>query len=297
MQDELNTLIMNQGPAGDAVHLRGVYYLGTLIEQMLTEFVDEEGLVPPASWHVASVDEQPFSVLQEKYQGQALWGILSFVEQPGGALILADEASAKSLVAAPANKPLSDDHLSLVDGSFQRLADAMAQAWSDVANLESQLGVFPEAPDITELQEIFMGLTAKTPMITTSFRVHVPSQPLARIVLAIPQPYLIPLASSLEAAAEMTYAQNQGESIDERIDYLGDVPTPVVVYLGRTTMTVAELHSLEEEDVIVLDQPFGAPLLVELGGGSAGGARILAKPGTTPDGLRKAVQVVRLGSD
>jgi len=71
------------------------------------------------------------------------------------------------------------------------------------------------------------------------------------------------------------------------------VPTPVVVYLGATTMTVAELQSLEEEDVILLDQEAAAPLVIELGGG----ARILGKPGTSLDGARRAVQIVRLGVD
>lgn len=137
-----------------------------------------------------------------------------------------------------------------------------------------------------------MGLSPGTPLVVTSFRVGVPGQPLAKLVLAIPQPYLIPLGQSLEAAAEMTYLNGKDDAIEERLDHLGDVPMPITVTLGSTQMALADLQNLEEEDVIMLDQPVGSPLLCEMGG-----ARIWVKPGTTPDGLRRAVLVVSLGSE
>lgn len=280
------------GSGGNSMQFRALYYLGSQMAQALTEFVDEEGTTPSATWTVTAVDLQPFSQLAERFARDSLWGIIQFTEQPGGAFLLLSTDAGKALIAAPPDKPLGDDQLALLDTVLNRVTEVYAQAWADIAVLEPQFCTFPEAPDIAELQEVFMGLSPATPLVCTAFRVNVPGQPLARLILAIPQPYLIPLAQSLEAAAEMTYLNGKDDAIEERLDHLGDVPVPVTVTLGSTQMALSDLQNLEEEDVIVLDQAVGSPLACDMGG-----ARIWVKPGTSQDGLRRAVQIVSLGSD
>lgn len=307
MSEDLNSLIMNQAPQGDAYLYRALYHLGSQMADAMRAFAQNEAdeddeedgggtgvELPAADWAVVSVETYPFATLQEKYGADAVWGILQFVDQPGGLFALIDHASAKSLIGLPANRRFTDEHLDTIDEVVRRLSLVFGEQWADIlSDTENQHGTFPEMPDLSELQEIFMGLVTSTPIAAITFRTTVPSQPLGRVMFAIPQPYLVPYADSLKVAADYTHVQTGGEDMDSRLHHLGDVPTPVVAYLGATSMTVAELQSLEEEDVIVLDQTATDPLVVELGGG----ARILAKPGTSPDGLRKAVQIVRLGAD
>lgn len=307
MSEDLNSLIMNQAPQGDAYLYRALYHLGAQMADAMRAFAqneaedeDEEGgggagiELPAADWAVVSVETLPFAALQEKYGTDAVWGILQFIDQPGGLFALIDHATAKTLIGLAANRRFTDEHLDTIDEVVRRLSVTFSEQWADIlSDTENQHGTFPEMPDLTELQEIFMGLVTSTAIAAITFRVTVPSAPLGRVVFAVPQPYLVPYADSLKVAADYTRVQTGGEDMDSRLHHLGDTPTPIVAYLGATSMTVAELQSLEEEDVIVLDQAATAPLVVELGGG----ARILAKPGTSPDGLRKAVQIVRLGAD
>lgn len=307
MSEELNSLIMNQAPQGDTYLYRALFHLGSQMADALRTYGqgeeddedDEDGgapsvSLPAADWSVVSVETVPFATLQEKYGRDALWGILQFTEQPGGMFVLFDHGVAKALTGVPANKRFGDEHLDLADEVVRRLSETFTQEWADIfSEADNQHGTFPEMPDLGELQEIFMGLATNTPMAVITYRVSVPSQPMGRVLFAIPQPYLVPYSDSLKVAAENTFVSTGGEDIDARLHHLGDSPTQVVAYLGATTMTVAELQGLEEEDVIVLDQGVTDPLLVQLGGG----ARLLAKPGTSQDGMRKAVQIVRLGVD
>ncbi len=280
------------GSGGNSTQFRALYYLSSQMAQALTEFVDEEGITPTATWTVTAVDLQPFSQVAERFAQDAVWGIIQFTEQPGGAFLLLSTDSGKSLIGTPQNRPLGDDQMAVLDTILNRVTEVYSQVWSDIAVLEPQFCTFPEAPDIAELQEVFMGLSPNTPLVCTAFRVNVPAQPLARVILGIPQPYLIPLSQSLEAAAEMTYLNGKDDAIEERLDHLGDVPVHIAVTLGSTAMALSDLQNLEEEDVIVLDQSVGTPLICDLGG-----ARIWVKPGTSLDGMRRAVQVVSLGSD
>lgn len=304
MSEELNSLIMNQAPQGDTYLYRALYHLGSLMADGLRGFSEseegggEEGApaiqLQAADYAVVSVETLSFTQIQEKYQNEAIWGILQFVDQPGGMFVLMDHETAKTLVGAPPNRRFSDEHLDQADEVVRRFSVAFTQSWADIfSDTENQHGTFPEMPDLGELQEIFMGLGANSAIAAVTFRISIPSQPLGRVMFAIPQPYLVPYADSLKVAAENTYLRNGGEDMDSRLHHLGEVPTSLVAYLGFTTMTVAELQGLEEDDVIVLEQEVASPLLIEIGGG----AKILGKPGTSTDGMRKAVQIVRLGAD
>lgn len=304
MSDDLNSLVMGQATQSDAYIYRALYHLGSMMADCLRAFgqeeddEDEEGGVvvrlPAADWTVIATETLAFGALQERFAQRSVWGILQFVEQPGGMFVMLDHSSAKALIGVSETRAFSDDMIDQVDEVVRRISVTFTEQWADIfSEGENQHGTFPEMPELGELQEVFMGLSANTPIGCTTFRVSVPSQPMARVMFAIPQPYLLPYTDSLKVAAENTYVETGGEDIDVRLDNLGDVPVPVRAYLGTTSMTVSELHGLEEEDVIVLDQRVADPLIVELGGGS----RILATPGTSPDGQRKAVQIVRLGAD
>lgn len=286
MSDELNLILQGQSGPGDTIYFRALYYLHSKIAEMLTELASEEDM-PVAAWSVNAVDQLPFSTLAEKYQSNAVWGIVDFAEQPGGAFLLGSNEDLTSLIGA---QGLTDDAYAHIDALMQRICETFKEAWSDIQDFEPQLGTFPMTPSLGELQEIFTGLVPQTPLISTTFRATVPAKSASRIVLAIPVPYLIPLSSSLEAAAEAITTHNSGEYFEERLAHLAETPTSLVVTLGTTTMTVSELQNLEEDDVIVLDQAINDPLQITIGKGGI----VLGKPGTTPDGTRRAIQITSL---
>ncbi|HEY9764974.1 MAG TPA: FliM/FliN family flagellar motor switch protein [Chroococcales cyanobacterium] len=289
MTEELNPILQGQSGPNESIYFRALYYLHSQLADSLTEHTDEEGL-PTAAWGVVSVDQSPFSALADRYQSNALWGIIDFAEQPGGAFLFLSSDEAASFLDIP-SKVLDDDAYAMIDILLQRFCDYFKEAWSDIQEFEPQLGTFPSAPSLGELQEIFMGLSPQTPLIVTTFRGSSPAKPATRVAIAIPLPYLIPLATSLEAAAEATYSNSGGENVNERLSHIGDTPTALVVSLGSTTMTVSELQNLEEEDVIVLDQLVSAPINIRIGKGAV----VKGKPGTSLDGARLAVQITDLG--
>ena len=115
-----------------------------------------------------------------------------------------------------------------------------------------------------------------------------PGQPqTARVVLGIPQAYLLALGPSLQSIGETTLAANDTTYFYERLAYVEEVPVPVKVELGRVELTVGELQGLEEGDVIELGTIVGEPLHVTIGS-----LQLRGKPGTTADGRRLAVQIV-----
>lgn len=293
MSDELNPLLYGAGATNEAVTYRALFQLHSQMAQALTEYVDEEARIPNASWQVVAVEAQTLGNLYEKFPSGAVWGVLDFRDQPGGAFLLLTAQAARSLVGLGGQGELMDNEFAMVDFHLGMVGEAFSQAWTDIAQLDPQLGTFPEAPTLADLQEIFMGLTLHTPLITTTFRVTVPGRPVERILLAIPEPYLIPLSSSMAAAAELTVSNADTEEMPQRLAHLADVPVPFAVHLGTTSMTVNELQNLEEEDVILLDQAVAEPLVAVAGSG----AKLLVRPGTTPDGARKAVEIVGLVGD
>jgi len=304
MNSDVDPLLMGTGTEQDTSLFRALYHLGTLVAERsaapLEPEEDDEGYAPTfpelpvAAWSVVGVEPWPFAKFLEQHAVDTWWGLLQFTEQPGGMLVCLDHATARTLVGLPDGQPLTDEHFDAVDEVVRRISAAVSEVWADiVSDAANQHGTFPEAPDLEELREVFTVLAPATTMFATSFRIRVPARPLGRVHLLVPQPYLTPYADSLQAAAENTFVRDSGESSDERLRYLGDVPVPIVALLGRAEMTVSDLHGLEEEDVILLDQVVSDPIQILVGGG----ARLMGMPGTGPDGSRRAVQITRLGDE
>ncbi len=304
MNSDVDPLLMGTGTEQDTSLFRALYHLGTLVAERcaapLEPEEDEDEYAPPrlelptAAWSVVGVEAWAFSKFLEQHPSDTWWGILQFNEQPGGLLACLDHGTARTLIGLPDGQPVTDEHFDSVDEVVRRVSAAVEEVWADIiSDAANQHGTFPEAPDIAELREVFTVLAPATTVFATSFRIRVPARPLGRVHLLVPQPYLTPYADSLHAAAENTLVRDSGESSDERLRYLGDVPVPVVALLGRAEMTVTELHALEEEDVILLDQSVSDPIQILVGGG----ARLLGMPGTGPDGARRAIQITRLGDE
>lgn len=269
------------------LELRGVVALHMALAQGMAQLQDEQVVFPATHWQVTSVDLARFQELETRFQ-DVFWGIMDFADQPGGAFVFLDPVVAAFMVGADATTVRQDPHWPIVEHFLQHLAAQFGACWQEIAAWEVQMYPSQEAPSLPDLAGTFQGLNSNTPLVVTSFRVTLLGPgTTGRLTLAIPQAYLTPMVEGLRAYGEYTKSNPNHDHIHERLDYLGDVPVKVVVELGRTELSVGELHALEPGDVLGLEADVARPLRVRLGSLERWG-----RPGTTPDGRYLAVQMV-----
>jgi flagellar motor switch/type III secretory pathway protein FliN len=273
------------------LELRALYYLHSELAMMLANLQDDYVTFPQTSWQVTSVEVKPFKELDDRYQANTFWGILDFVDQPGGAFAFLDLTAAQMVTGLSEDELAGEDGQGYVETWMSHLGNIFMSCWQEIAQFDVQMFPSPMAPSLSELQGMFPGLNHNTPILLTAFRVTQPGQhAVARVVLGIPQAYLLAVGQSLQAIGESKSSPSDTTHFYERLAYVEDVPVPVSVMLGKSEMTVGDLQSLEEGDIIELDSTVGLPLEVKVGSMTMRG-----KPGTTTDGRRLAVQLV-LGS-
>lgn len=293
-EDDPNEAVITATPATNSLELRAIYYLHNVLGQWMAQNPEENYNFPACNWQVTAVEVHPFKTLDDKY-ANAIWGILDFADQPGGAFVFLDLNAAQTVTGLTEEDLTSEEGMNYVEGFLYHMSMQFMTCWQEheVASFDVQMFPSPTAPSLMDLQPMFPGLNNKTPLICTSFRVQQPgSASPARVILAIPQAYLHPYEGSLQAVGELTYASTDTNYFHERMSYLEDVPIPISVLLGKAEMTVGDLQSLEEGDVIELGTSLGEPLAVKLGK-----TVVWGKPGTGPDGRRLAVQIVQMNHD
>ena len=265
-----------------------MYYVHGVLGERMALIQDDYFVFPQTTWQVTAVEITPFRALDAKYGDNAWWGVMDFADQPGGAFAFVD-MHATTLITGVGEEDMQEEGgLQQVEQWFQHLAVQFMECWSEIAQFDVQCYPSPTAPAMPELQSMFPGLNMNTPVVTTSFRVSQPGLPqTARVVLGVPQAYLLALGPSLQSIGETTLGGNDTTYFYERFGYIDEVPVPVSVLLGRVELTVGEMQGLEEGDVIELGTILGEPLDVKVGSITMRG-----KPGTTADGRRLAVQIV-----
>lgn len=269
------------------LELRGVVALHMALAGGMAQLQDEQVAFPPTHWQVTSVDLARFQELESRF-AQAFWGIMDFADQPGGAFAFMEPGAAALLVGASPQTVRGDQHWPIVEHLMQHLAAQFGACWQEIAAWEVQMYPSQEAPSMGDLSGTFDGLNSNTPLVVTSFRVTLLGPgTTGRVAIAIPQAYLMTMGEGLRAYGEYTKSNPNHDHIHERLSYLSDVPVPVVVELGRTELTVGELHALEPGDVLGLDSDVARPLRVRVGNMEHQG-----RPGTTPDGRYLAIQMV-----
>lgn len=281
--------VITQADDSFGLELRAIYALHSLLGEHLAQLQDDYVTFPQTLWQVTSVEITPFRALDQRYGENAIWGILDFVDQPGGAFMFLDMPAAELVTGISAGELGSDDGMAYIEAYLTHVGELFQACWQEIAQFDVQMFPSPVAPSLMDLQAMFPGINQNTPIIATAFRVVQPGQAAtARVVLGIPQAYLLAVGASLRAVGEATFSNTDTSNFHERLAYMEDVPVPVSVLLGRAEMTVADLQNLEEGDVIELDTTVGLPLEVKLGD-----KQVLGKPGTSADGRRLAIQIVQ----
>jgi flagellar motor switch protein FliM len=274
--------------------MKAIYYLHDRVAQALTDMLAQEPSAA-AQWQVVGVEQMSFHDLLHKFPRDTVWSILSFGESlVGGVALIIEKESAISLVRSggsmgglAGDNELTEHELTLVDSRFQQFSDAFAQVWGEYHPLGLQLATFPNTPSPEEFSQLLIGMKADTTIALVSFRVMMVARDVLRVMLMIPQPYLEPLSGVLGSVLESTYMEGDFDQVQERIELVQDVLTPICVELGRAEMTFEELQNLEINDFLRLDQTIEETLTVRIGGETS----LRGRPGTMPDGKYLAVQI------
>ena len=274
--------------------LKALYYLHDRVAHGLTEMLSQEPSAA-AQWQVVGVEQMSFHEMLHKFPRDTVWSILSFGESlVGGVALIIEKEAAISLVRQGGNvgglagdNELTEHDLTLVDSRFQQFSDAFAQTWGEYHPLSLQLATFPNTPSPEEFSQLLIGMKPDTTIALISFRVLMVARDVLRVMLMIPQPYLEPLGPVLQSVLESTQVEGDFDQVQERIELVQDVLTPICVELGRAEMTFEELQNLEINDFLRLDQTIDETLVVRIGGETA----LRGRPGTMPDGKFLAIQI------
>lgn len=176
---------------------------------------------------------------------------------------------------------------SVLRGVVVRILDMLALAWDQMAQPTFGFSNIASGPQ-------FAQVTSGTETVgRVSLRIIL-GESSGELRICFPYPLLQPLIPRLaierwfRREADMEKAAEMNEALQER---LALVEVPVVLEVGRATITVREFLDLAVGDVIKLDSRYGKDLSVRVGGAK----KFLARPGVV--GRRLAFQVNRMVRD
>lgn len=275
--------------------LKALYYIHDKVAQTLTEILSAEP-TSAATWQVISVEQQTFQQILRKYPRDSVWSLLGFGESlVGGVALVIEKESVIAMVrqagaeiAPESENEITEFELGQIDNRIQQFSEAFSTVWGEYHPLSLQLATFPNTPTIDEFRNLLMGINPDTPSVLITFQVTMIAREVQKAALVFPQPYLAPLYHALQSVLESTRGEADFEQVQERIAMVDDITTPVIVELGKTRMSFADIQNMEFNDFIVLDQPIDKPLTVKIGKDTL----MKGMPGTTPDGRYLAVQII-----
>ena len=184
--------------------------------------------------------------------------------------------------APTAPKPITDLDRDMMETVISTILTTWSAVWKDVLTIEAEL--VRVVSDPAELED----LPSAESVLTMDVRVSGPGS-FSGGSLAITVP-LVALEDALVKLGKPPRfaAPRRPQTADQRQFLergLGGSDLPLVVTLGTTTLTLAEVLALQAGDVLVLDQSPSDPMVGTVGGK----VRLLAKPGRV--GRRLAVVV------
>lgn len=275
--------------------LKALYYIHDRVAQTLTEILSAEP-TSAATWQVISIEQQSFQNVLRKYPRDSVWSLLGFGESlVGGVALVIEKESVISMVrqagaeiAPESENEITEFELGQIDNRIQQFSEAFSTIWGEYHPLSLQLATFPNTPTIDEFRNLLMGINTETASILITFQINMIARDVQRASLVFPQPYLAPLYHVLQAINDTMVEEGDFEQVQDRITMVDDITTPVVVELGKTRMSFADIQNMEFNDFIVLEQTIDHPLTVKVGKNTV----MKGMPGTTPDGRHLAVQIV-----
>ncbi len=184
-------------------------------------------------------------------------------------------------------KELTSIEEGVLRGVIVRILDMLAMAWEQIASVAFRLSNLASGPQ-------FAQITSGTETVGRVNLEITLGDFAGDLSLCFPYPLLQPLVPRLaierwfKKEGDLGQSAEMSEALRER---LALVEVPVVLEVGRATVSVSEFLDLAVGDVIKLDSRYGKDLVVRVGGGK----KFLASPGIV--GRHLAFQVNRVVRD
>lgn len=160
----------------------------------------------------------------------------------------------------PRQMEMTEIELGLLAKIGELLRGSLTEAWQNVAELDVSLQEPAFAPDFVQVTlpgESTVMIVIEIAMLNTT----------GTMSMCLPHPMLAPIMDKLSAQSWFAGAST-GVAGDKPLaitEPIGDVEMPITVELGRRTMTLRDLLSLHEGQVIRLDTSANADLPIEIG--------------------------------
>ncbi len=305
-QDELSALLAEDEPTTGGRRVvdhdltRATRVTGELLRQLsrlhqsfaqrlaasLTRVLRSEITVSPGG-----VTEQSFAAYRQTLSGDPVAHVLGLKPSGETGLLVLDGALYSGCIdrllggtgRAPAElKALTELDRELMDSVLGSTLTAWAGTWADVLPIEAE--IIRPVLDVAELED----LPSAEAVLTMDVRVSGPGD-FAGGTVAI----TVPLVALEEALVKLgkpprfaTPRRPQTPEQRQRLEQgVGTTGLPLIITLGTTTLTLADVLALRAGDVLVLDQGPADAMTGRVGGK----VRLLAKPGRV--GRRLAVVV------
>lgn len=181
----------------------------------------------------------------------------------------------------PKSRPLTDIEEVIIKRVIAKTLESLQEAWKQVIHLEPRLEVIETNPQFTQIvppNDMVVIITLQTKI----------GQAEGLINICIPYLVIEPIMSKLTTTywvASSVAKQSSIESISSLQRKLENALVPMIVELGRVTVTVKELLDLSVGDVLQLETAMNSELKILIGKKE----KFSCKPGLS--GKRLAVQI------
>ncbi|MCA9075308.1 MAG: FliM/FliN family flagellar motor switch protein [Planctomycetaceae bacterium] len=190
---------------------------------------------------------------------QAAVGVRSFptimASQPGWLRVLASRLLGEDQASDQTHAPLTAIEESMAELLFQELTTALSEAWPGAEPLDIRLGEAIRRPQRTRL------FAPRTTLTVVTFQIESDGHS-GNLVWVLPQ-------SEIEDLIEIECTLPDAPRVTPNSDipwFVRGMTVPLTVELGRLTLSMTELTSLQTGDVIVLDQSPSSLLMARIGG-------------------------------
>ncbi|GLO66004.1 MULTISPECIES: flagellar motor switch protein FliM [Oceanobacillus] len=216
---------------------------------------------------VTSVDQVPYEefirsipkkTILNLYSMEPLDGNLIMEINPNIAYALLDRLLGGKGSTITKDGNLTEIEKTLLMQMFEKAEDALKDAWSSVVDIEPVLEEFEENPQF--MQKIAPNETVVVVSLTTII-----GETTGMINMCIPHVILEPIIPKLSVHYWMQSKSNKDEQAYGKMQQnLKKTEVELKAILGATTISIHDFLHFQQGDIISLDQPIDAPLLLSI---------------------------------
>jgi flagellar motor switch protein FliM len=239
---------------------------------------------------VASADQIPYEefirsipkmTILNVFEVPPLNGRIILEVNPNIAYAMLDRVMGGRGVSVNKVETLTEIETKIMSNLFEKAFENLREAWSDIIEIDPLLTDFEVNPQFLQMispNETVVVISLNTQIGETSGMINI----------CIPHVVLEPIIPKLSVHYWMQTEKKERKPQEQALieKRIKKAELSVIAELGKSEITVQEFLSLNVGDVIQLDQPFNAPLIVKI----AENPKFIAQPGKVNKKL--AIQII-----